>query len=211
MAVVHGLAKAQELLKEIKAGTSQVEFVEVMACPGGCIGGAGQPVTHSAETRRKRTRVIRDVDTTHDLHCPQENPAVKDLYGNLLGTPNSHEAHRLLHTHYRSRKRIEGEGISLSEVTGEARIPVQVCVGTGCHLRGAQDLLKQVLKHVDDADLAERFDIRATFCMEACDRGPSVRVNGGRLERANLEKVKWALNEALEGRPVGEADHACHC
>lgn len=210
MAVVHGLAKAQELLKEIKEGRSEVEFVEVMACPGGCIGGAGQPVTHSAVTRRKRTQVIRDVDTTHDLHCPQENHVVKELYRDRLGEPNGHEAHRLLHTHYHSRKRIEGEGISLSEITGEVRIPVSICVGTGCHLRGAQDLLKQVLKHVEDADLTERFDIRATFCMEACDRGPSVTINGVPFQHADLAKVKDGLQLAMEGKLVPVAGEACH-
>lgn len=71
MAVVHGLAKAKELVQEIKAGKSSVEFIEVMACPGGCIGGAGQPVTHSSQVRQRRTRVIRDVDITQDLHCSQ--------------------------------------------------------------------------------------------------------------------------------------------
>jgi NADH-quinone oxidoreductase subunit G len=210
MAVVHGLAKAKELVQEIKAGTSTVEFVEVMACPGGCIGGAGQPVTHSAQVRRRRTQVIRDVDTTHDAHCSQENHGVKDLYRERLGEPNGTEAHRLLHTHYHSRKRILGDGIALSEFTGEAKIPVSVCIGTACHLRGAQDLLKRILQHVDQEDLAERFDIKATFCMEACDRGPTVRVNGHVLRRATFEMVRDTLASAAAGAlPAVEASDDC--
>ncbi len=212
MAVVHGLAKAKELVQEIKAGKSDVEFVEIMACPGGCIGGAGQPVTHSAATRRHRTQVIRDVDTTHDAHCPQENHVIKDLYRERLGEPNGHEAHRLLHTHYHSRKRIEGDGISLSEITGTAKIPVSVCIGTACHLRGAQDLLKRVLKHVDEAELDECFDIKATFCMENCDRGPSVRVNGHLLRRATFEMVRDTLASAAAGElPAVEVESDCGC
>ncbi|MDP2877372.1 MAG: [Fe-Fe] hydrogenase large subunit C-terminal domain-containing protein, partial [Holophaga sp.] len=210
MAVVHGLAKAKELVQEIKAGKSDVEFVEIMACPGGCIGGAGQPVTHSAQTRRRRAQVIRDVDTTHDVHCSQQNHVIKELYKEQLGEPNGPEAHRLLHTHYHSRKRIEGAGIVLSEFTGEAKIPVSVCIGTACHLRGAQDLLKQVLKHVDDADLNEHFDIKATFCMENCDRGPSVRVNGHMLRRATFEMVRDTLASAAAGAlPAVEACDEC--
>lgn len=211
MAVVHGLAQAKALVKEIQSGQSQVEFVEVMACPGGCIGGAGQPVTHSGATRRKRAQVIRDVDTTLDLHCSQENPAVRELYRERLQEPGSHEAHRLLHTHYHSRKRIQGDGILLSEVTGEPKVPVSVCIGTACHLRGSQDLLKQILRHVEAEDLAERFDIKATFCMESCDRGPTVRVNGHVFTHATIEGVKASLASALSGElPQVEESDACH-
>jgi len=212
MAVVHGLAKAKELVQEIKAGRSDVDFVEIMACPGGCIGGAGQPVTHSAATRRHRTQVIRDVDTTHDAHCSQENHVIKDLYRQRLGRPNGHEAPRLPHTHSPSRTRIEGDGISLSEITGTAKIPVSFCIGTACHLRGAQDLLKRVLKHVEEAELDECFDIKATFCMENCDRGPSVRVNGHLLRRATFEMVCDTLASAASGElPAAEVESDCGC
>ena len=210
IAVVHGLARARELVQEIEAGKSSVEFVEVMACPGGCIGGAGQPVTHSAQVRQRRTRVIRDVDTTHDVHCSQHNHVVKELYQDRLGSPNSAEAHRLLHTHYHSRKRIEGDGITLSEVTGEPKIPVSVCIGTACHLRGAQDLLKGILRHVEEQDWSERFEIKATFCMESCDRGPTVRVNGHVLRRATFETVRDTLASAVGGTlPALEASDEC--
>lgn len=212
MSVVHGLAKAKELVREIQSGQSDVEFVEVMACPGGCIGGAGQPVTHSQQTRQRRTQVIRDVDVTHDAHCPQENHVIKELYRERLGEPNGPEAHRLLHTHFHSRRRIEADGIQLSEFTGEAKIPVSVCIGTACHLRGSQDLLKAVLKHVEDAELTERFDIRATFCMESCDSGPTVRINGHVFHRSTLDSVKAALALADEGGlPALEACDGCTC
>lgn len=210
MAVVHGLARARELVKEIEEGQSSVEFVEVMACPGGCIGGAGQPVTHSAQVRQRRTRTIRDVDTTLDVHCPQQNHVVEKLYRDRLGSPNGADAHRLLHTQYRSRKRIEGEGIALSEVTGEPKIPVSVCIGTACHLRGAQDLLKDILRHVEEQDLSERFEIKATFCMESCDRGPTVRVNGHVLQRATFEMVRDRLASAAAGTlPALETRDEC--
>ena len=210
MAVVYGLAKAKELVREIKEGKSNVEFVEVMACPGGCIGGAGQPDAHSAATRRQRAQTIRVVDTTHDAHCPQENRVIKDLYRERLGEPNGHEAHRLLHTHYHSRKRISDENISLSEITGLAKIPVSICIGTACHLRGAQTLLQQVLGYVTESEQDEQFDISATFCMENCEHGPSVTVNGHLIKRATFELVKEKLAAAASGAlPLAEISHDC--
>jgi NADH-quinone oxidoreductase subunit G len=199
MAVAYGLAKAKELVREVMSGQCKAEFIEIMACPGGCIGGAGQPVTHSQETREQRTLAIRNIDTTHDAHCPQENRTIVDLYRDSLGEPNGKEAHRLLHTHYHSRKRIAGDGISLSEITGMAKIPVSVCIGTACHLRGAQTILQQVLQYVTDSELDEQFDIHATFCMENCEHGPSVRVNGHLIKRATFDLVKEKLTAAAAG------------
>ncbi|MCL1907838.1 MAG: [FeFe] hydrogenase, group A [Holophagaceae bacterium] len=210
MAVVYGLAKARDLVLEILAGDCNLEFVEVMACPGGCIGGAGQPVTHSATTRKVRTQTIRHIDTMLDAHCPTENRLVRDIYREHLGEPNSSEAHRLLHTHYHSRKRISGQGISLSEITGLAKIPVSICIGTACHLRGAQHLLKQVLKYVMDADLDEHFEISATFCMENCEHGPSVKVNGHHIRHATFETVTEILSATVAGTlPEMEISHGC--
>jgi len=213
MAVAYGLAKAKELVREIQSGQCKAEFVEIMACPGGCIGGGGQPVTHSQETRTQRTQAIRNIDTTHDAHCPQENRTIADIYRERLGEPNGNEAHRLLHTHYRSRKRIAGEGISLSEITGMAKIPVSICIGTACHLRGAQNLLKQLLQYVTDSELDEQFDISATFCMENCEHGPSVRINGHLFKHATFDMVKEKLSAAIKGTlpaPIGEALEKCN-
>jgi NADH-quinone oxidoreductase subunit G len=212
MAVAYGLAKAKELVREIQSGHCKAEFVEIMACPGGCIGGGGQPVTHSQETRVQRTQAIRNIDTTHDAHCPQENRAIAAIYKERLGEPNGNEAHRLLHTHYHSRKRIVGEGISLSEITGMAKIPVSICIGTACHLRGAQNLLKQLLQYVTDSELDEQFDISATFCMENCEYGPSVRINGHLFKHATFDLVKEKLSAAAGTltAQVGEAREKCH-
>jgi len=202
MAVVHGLAEAQRLVKEIQAGASELDFVEVMACPGGCIGGAGQPAAHSAAVRGQRTLAIRRSDAAMDLHCPQENHCIKELYAERLESPNSHTAHHLLHTHYQSRKRIQGEGIALSEGGGTPKVPVRFCVGTACHLRGAEGLLRKVLACVEQEGLGGRFDIRATFCTESCDRGPTVKVDGVLLHGATVESVM----ELVRGAVMGNAD-----
>jgi len=210
IAVVHGLANARELMEDVRAGREHYDFVEVMACPGGCSGGAGQPVATDSRTRARRADSLRRLDASMDLRVSKDNSLVTQAYKDHLGEPNSPEAHRLLHTHYRIRRRIQGEGIALTE-EGGARIPVSVCVGTSCHIRGSQKLLQSLLHHVEDQDLGEAVEIRATFCMEACDRGPSVRVAGHILHRACLEDVKALIGKALKGElePI-EAGHGCH-
>jgi NADH-quinone oxidoreductase subunit G len=210
IAVVHGLANARALMEDLKAGREQYDFIEVMACPGGCAGGAGQPVALNAGTRQRRADSLRRLDASMDLRLPKENTAVAKAYRDTLGEPNSAESHRLLHTHYALRKRIQSEGIALTD-SGAGRIPVSVCVGTSCHLRGAQKLLKELLHHVEDQELGTEVEIRATFCMEACDRGPTVRVAGHVLHRANLDSVKALMDQARKGelQPCETAD-ACH-
>jgi NADH-quinone oxidoreductase subunit G len=199
MAVVQGLANARTLVEEMRAGRADYDFIEVMACPGGCIGGAGQPVAPGAALRRTRAAKLRHLDRTMEFHRPQDNHLVDRCYDQHLGEPGGSRAHHLLHTRYQTRRRIQTEGIALGE-TGAARIPVTVCVGTACYLRGSQELLKQVLNHVEASELAGAVDLRATFCSEACDRGPTVKVNGHVLHHATLEGVTGLLAAAGDGR-----------
>jgi len=208
-AVVHGLANARRLVRRVQSGEVQYDFVEVMACPGGCVAGAGQPVSLDGKQVARRREALRHLDVVMDLHKSQENPTLQKVYAEHLGgTPNSHEAHHLLHTNYQSRKRINNEPIPLGELSGKPKIPVSVCVGTGCQLRGAQDLLRQILAHVEEAGLGDCFDIRATFCMESCDRGPMVTVGETSRSRCSLEDVKMALASALETHPDEEFRNA---
>ncbi len=99
-AVANGLANARKLMEKIAAGEADYHFVEIMACPGGCIGGGGQPMPTSEEIRKKRVEAIFAADRANTIRKSHENPAVQQLYKEWLGEPNSHKAHRLLHTHY---------------------------------------------------------------------------------------------------------------
>ncbi|GAB4821487.1 hypothetical protein N2152v2_008533 [Parachlorella kessleri] len=100
VAVAHGLQNAKKVLDEVQAGRKQYEFVEVMACPGGCIGGGGQPRSKDRDILKKRQAALYDVDERATLRRSHENPIVQHLYEAILGEPLSHESHRLLHTHY---------------------------------------------------------------------------------------------------------------
>ncbi len=103
VAVAHTLSNAQKVLDDIKAGVSPYAFIEVMACPGGCIGGGGQPYTTTNAKRQERIDAIYNVDTAMKLRKSHENPAVNTLYEEYLSEPLSKRAHDLLHTHYKPR------------------------------------------------------------------------------------------------------------
>ena len=105
IAVVHTLASAKKMLDRIKEGTADYHFIEVMACPGGCIGGGGQPVPVNAEIRKKRREALFECDRANELRKSHENPEIKVLYDTWLGKPLGEKAHSLLHTHYSEQKR----------------------------------------------------------------------------------------------------------
>jgi NADP-reducing hydrogenase subunit HndD len=102
LAVAHGLSNAKALLERIKNGDENYTFVEIMACPGGCIGGGGGPRPTDQERRLKRAEALYNLDRELPLRKSHENPAVEALYSEL-GEPGGEVAHRLLHTHYHSR------------------------------------------------------------------------------------------------------------
>jgi len=102
--VAHGLANARTLLEAIKNGESDHPFIEVMACPGGCLGGGGQPFPTTPEVRMARAKAIYEADRGLPMRKSHENPAVIELYEQFLGKPNGEMSHKLLHTHYTVRE-----------------------------------------------------------------------------------------------------------
>ncbi|HHN48084.1 MAG TPA: 2Fe-2S iron-sulfur cluster binding domain-containing protein [Bacteroidales bacterium] len=105
VAVAHGLANAKILMEKVESGQADYHFIEIMGCPGGCLGGGGQPIPTSPEIRKKRAEAIYAEDEGMPLRKSHENPEVVNLYKEFLGEANSHKAHDLLHTHYKPRKR----------------------------------------------------------------------------------------------------------
>ena len=103
-AVVHGLGNTRKLMEKIQSGEAEYDFVEVMACPGGCVGGGGQPITEGREMAQERGEKLYALDKNNPLRFSHENPSVIALYDQYLGSPLSHMAHELLHTdHFWSR------------------------------------------------------------------------------------------------------------
>jgi len=105
VAVAHGLANAKQLMEVVKSGKANYHFIEVMGCPGGCIGGGGQPIPTSAEIRKRRAEAIYAEDMGKTIRKSHENPEVAEVYKEYLTHPLGHKSHELLHTHYKARKR----------------------------------------------------------------------------------------------------------
>ncbi len=108
VAVASGTANAKKVLDAVKAGEMDVQFIEIMACPGGCVNGGGQPiqpavVKMTTDLKAVRAAVLYNDDSASDLRKSHENSAVKMLYDEYFGEPNSHKAHEILHTHYIKR------------------------------------------------------------------------------------------------------------
>jgi len=104
--IAHGLGNARKLLDEVKSGKSTYHAIEVMACPGGCIGGGGQPLHHGDSSILKaRTRAIYQEDKGKTIRKSHENPYILKLYDEFLGEPLSEKAHDLLHTHYFDKRK----------------------------------------------------------------------------------------------------------
>jgi len=104
--IAHGLGNARKLLEDIRDGKSEFHAIEIMACPGGCIGGGGQPLHHgNSEILQKRAEALYREDAGKPIRKSHENPAIIELYENYLGEPCSELSHQLLHTHYFDRKR----------------------------------------------------------------------------------------------------------
>ncbi len=100
LAVAHTLKNAKTLMDKIRAGEADYHFIEVMACPGGCIGGGGQPQPVNAEIRKLRTEALYSVDEAKTIRQSHKNPDIIALYDKWLGKPLGEKSHHLLHTHY---------------------------------------------------------------------------------------------------------------
>ena len=105
-----GLSNARKILEEIKQGKADYQFVEIMACPGGCIMGGGQPIKDSktqaeVDIKRLRGEALYSIDEKSKIRKSHENPILKTIYADYLGEPGGEKAHKLLHTHYYKREK----------------------------------------------------------------------------------------------------------
>jgi len=103
VAVANGLGNARKLLEEVQAGKSPYHFIEIMCCPGGCLGGGGQPIPTNMEVKKKRAEAIYREDAGKPIRKSHENPAVQAIYKEFLGAPLGEKSHHLLHTTYTKR------------------------------------------------------------------------------------------------------------
>ena len=197
LAIVHGLRNARVVADEVRAGKSDYDLIEVMACPGGCVGGAGQPVTTARNARALRTKGLYQADKMLQLHKSQENVFITECYAKYLGEIGGEKAHHLLHTTYQSRRRITEDVLPLMQARGSERTKVSVCLGTNCYLKGSQEVLNSVLRHAQETGLENRVDVRAAFCLEQCEHGPNAVIDGECAHHCTAENIVDLLNSRV--------------
>ena len=204
LVVVHGLKNARALAEKVRKGEIELDLIEVMACPGGCIGGAGQPVSRERDVKRLRTRGLYEADKHLDLHKSQENHHVTELYQKYLGEIGGRKAHQLLHTHYQNRRRIADERLAFGEGADQEKVKVSVCAGTNCFLKGSQEVIRDVLQYVDAQQLQDQVEVSASFCFEKCAHGPTVSVDGQQIHHCTGEKACAATRKCLRDKAAPE-------
>lgn len=111
VAIAHGLKNAETVMQMIENGTADYTFIEIMACPGGCIGGGGQPVNTTFKMKELRQDALYTIDESLPYRKSHENPEIIAIYENFLGKPLGEKAHHLLHTHYHQQKKATYENV----------------------------------------------------------------------------------------------------
>jgi NADH-quinone oxidoreductase subunit G len=141
------------------------------------------------------------------LHKSQDNVFITECYAQFLGEIGGEKAHHLLHTSYQSRRRIADESLPLMQSQGDDKIKVSVCLGTNCFLKGSQEVLNGVLRHAEQNNLEGRLDVRAGFCFEKCECGPTVMIDGQHIPNCTAVKAVEAIDSRIESdNPAQTAD-----
>jgi len=175
LAVVSGLQNAQHVIDRIRSGDAPYDLIEVMACPGGCINGSGNPAPMLTSDTAQRLDVLYRLDEDAPIRTSQDNPSVQEIYTNWLGQPFSKISHHALHTGYRRRS------MRLQETMEKPQkevpiVDVGVCIGTNCYVKGSWKLLEGLAAELRRRGLSERFRIKARFCTGECAGGPNVTI-----------------------------------
>lgn len=182
LAVANGLAAAEALIEKIQSGELNVHAVEIMACPGGCVGGGGQPFQNDREHRLARANEIYNIDSKLVLHKAQDNEDLDKVFEKYWNGCCNHDTHHDLHTHYQPKKRIAGNEIVIKEGEGPE---ITVCLGESCMRKGSLAVVEKLV--------SLPVTVKGAFCLENCGEGISIKLKDEILhvtEENVLESIK---------------------
>jgi formate dehydrogenase major subunit len=177
LAVVSGLQNAQLLIDRIRSGDALYDLIEVMACPGGCINGSGNPTPLLKGETAQRLEVLYRLDQEAPIRTSQDNPSVQAIYNNWLGKPLSETSHHALHTTYK-RRSMRVADVKEEKHPVQSKIDVGVCIGTNCYIKGSWKLLEGISAELKRRGAGEHFRVGARFCTGQCESGPNVMIDG---------------------------------
>jgi len=194
LAVVSGLANARSLIDRIQSGEEHYDMVEVMACPGGCVNGGGQPITNISNENTLRAQGLFDNDVMLQFHSSNENPFLQKLYDEEL---DEHTAHEMLHTEFSNRRLIKQDDFVLNPATEDVKLSITICFGRSCFARGAQDMYGKLIEYIRDSGYEANTQILARFCATHCGKGPVILINDQMIEHCTFEMAVVAINTAF--------------
>lgn len=198
IAVVNTLGAAREIAKEAAEGKSPYHFVEVMACPGGCVCGGGQPLQNDRVKRSLRMEATYKCDKNMQFKNSLENHMLADCYQKYLGGhPNSEKAHHLLHTVYENRNGVF-DAIEVVEAGKASRkVAVSVCVTPGTDEAVSAKALAEILDFAEKKGIADKLVIETAFSPSSTRRKAGEVMVGGRFfQTSELENAKKEMLQA---------------
>lgn len=199
-AVVSGLSNIEPIIEKILQGVDVgYDLIEVMACPGGCICGAGHPVPEKIDALEKRQQVLVNIDRTSKYRKSQDNPDILNLYKDFYGEANSPLAHELLHTHYTPRTD-EGSGrVRNKQDSAYKTQDITICICDACQKYGAGELYNRIKDKVDRLKMNSFISVKTIRLKETHpDGGVYITLNGVRIDEQNLYAVLTTINNSRE-------------
>ncbi len=197
VAVVHTLAEAAKLAEDIANGKADYQFIEVMACPGGCVSGGGQPIRPDSADRAVRASALYRTDKGMQFQKSQDNHLVTQCYADSLGgKPNSHKAHEMLHTHYENRNDLFDAKFPVRRGKDKAKTGISVSVTPFDADRKGEGVISKIIDHVEAIGAADKFDIDASFSPLASKKKPgSVSVGDLHIDGDDFKAVVSAIDK----------------
>lgn len=196
VAVISGLHNAEPIIQKVARGEEVgYDLIEIMACPGGCISGAGHPVPEKIDSLEKREQVLIDIDKSSKIRKSQDNPDITKLYQEFYGQPNSRLAHELLHTRY---YQVEGDtlGAKVLKKSDSAFLTseFEICVCDDCAAQGSKELYQATYNNIH-AQKMDTFAKVRTIHLKAGHAGEGIHVtlNGKKIAAAELSNIYKAI------------------
>jgi NADH-quinone oxidoreductase subunit G len=203
LAVVHGLRNARHLLNDVTKGKVKVDFIEVMACPGGCVGGGGQPVAGDSSARKARAKSLYRSDKALQLHRSQDNPYIDRVNASASGNECCRHGHHHLHTEYTDRSEFfEGE-VQISREPEDDSIELKICLGPNCLAKGSDELLNAMVDRIAEEGLMSKVHVVAHTKVDPCEHPVTVTIDDEEMHSCTVDGLYSALMERIEVVRVG--------
>jgi formate dehydrogenase major subunit len=196
VAVVSGLAHVEPIIEQVlNEGISEYDLIEVMACPGGCISGAGHPAPKTKMVLKERQNVLIALDETSKVRRSEENPDVLALYEDFYGEANSERSHKYLHTEYFDRTNGLIDAIKNKADSAWKVRKIQVCMDSKCASKGSYQLLEDIENVARDQGVERFFDIKGgLFTGHSFPEQIFVAVDGKRVDSESMNDLDaWIM------------------